>query len=299
MATSGTVRANGQDLYFEVHGEGDPLVLIMGIGYDSSLWLLHQVPALAREFRVVIFDNRDAGRSARSSGPYGIADMADDVAGLLDALAIGRAHMLGLSMGALIAQEFAVRHGDRLDRMVLSGPDAAPARQAFHPIQVWNWVKANDSLGDMFAAQQFSWLFSPSFLRNDAAVEQTAEFLSSNPNPVLPEAYARQAQAYLEYDPTDRMAAITAPVLVVVGEQDLLTPPWIAREVAAAIPGARLEIMRGDGTSHVVALERPDDFNRLVMGFLLESSPPAMASGGFNVPEVARGARWAAQDPRS
>ncbi|HSM59427.1 MAG TPA: hypothetical protein VK849_01465 [Longimicrobiales bacterium] len=69
METSGTVRANDQELYFEVHGEGDPLVLIMGIGYDSSLWTLHQVPALAREFQVVIFDNRDVGRSAGSGGP--------------------------------------------------------------------------------------------------------------------------------------------------------------------------------------------------------------------------------------
>lgn len=268
METSGTVRANDQELYFEVHGEGDPLVLIMGIGYDSSLWMLHQVPALAREFQVVIFDNRDVGRSAGSGGPYTIADMADDVAGLMDALGLARAHVLGLSMGALIAQEFAVRHGHRLDRLVLSGPDAAPARQVFHPIAVWDWVKARDTGGAMFAAQQFAWLFSTAFLRNSAGVQQTIEFLSSNPNPVGVEGYARQAHAYLKYDPADRLAGIDSPTLVVVGEQDLLTPPWIAREVAAAIPRAHLEVIMGDGASHVLPLERPDDFNRLVMRFL-------------------------------
>ena len=283
MATSGTVRANTQELYFEVHGAGDPLVLIMGIGYDSSLWMLHQVPALSRAFKVVIFDNRDAGRSAPASGPYTIADMADDVAGLLDALEIPRAHLLGLSMGALIAQEFALRHGERLDRLVLSGPDAAPARQVFHPIAVWNWVKANDASGATFAAQQFTWLFSSAFLRNHAAVQQTIDFLSANPNPIASDAYARQAHAYLEYDPAGRLSGIKAPTLVVVGEQDLLTPPWIAREVAAAIPGAQLEIIAGNGASHVVPLERPDEFNRLVTHFL---TTPHVAAAGATAPSA-------------
>ena len=92
--------------------------------------------------------------------------------------------------------------------------------------------------------------------------------LASNPNPVEPEAYDRQAEAYLHFDALDRLGDIDAPALVIVGEQDLLTPPWVAREVADGIPGARFEIVTGDGSSHVVPLERPDDFNRLVMNFL-------------------------------
>src|SRR6478609_5507680 len=78
---SGTVRANGQELYYEIHGQGPPLVLLMGIGYDSSLWTLQQVPVLLTRFSVVLLDNRDAGRSSRADHPYTIADMADDVAG--------------------------------------------------------------------------------------------------------------------------------------------------------------------------------------------------------------------------
>src|SRR3954447_10414703 len=92
LAPSGTAHANGQELYYEVHGDGPPLLLLMGIGYDSSLWTLAQVPALSTQFRVVLMDNRDAGRSSRADHPYRIADMADDVAGLLDALAIQRTH---------------------------------------------------------------------------------------------------------------------------------------------------------------------------------------------------------------
>jgi 3-oxoadipate enol-lactonase len=268
--SSGTVRANGQELYYEVHGSGPPLVLVMGIGYDSSLWTLVQVPALSTQFRVVLVDNRDAGRSSRASHPYRIADMADDLAGLLDGLAIPQAHLLGLSMGGMIALEFALRHPNRLDRLVLAGTGAAPAQSAVDPIQTWSWVKANDQTGDVFGGQQFVSLFSTSFLRNHEAVRDTAELLASNPYPMTPEAYGRQADAYRHFDALDRLGAITAPTLVVVGEQDLLTPPWIAREVADAIPGARFEVIRGDGSSHVVPIERPDDFNQLVTDFLAE-----------------------------
>lgn len=267
---SGRVPSNGQELYYEIHGDGPPLVLVMGIGYDSSLWTLQQVPVLSTRFRVVLLDNRDAGRSSRADHPYDIADMADDLAGLLDALDIDRTHLLGLSMGSMIGLEFALRHADRLDRLVLAGPNAAPARSTVDPISIWNWVKTHDPGGEIFGAQQFTWLFSSAFLRNQQAVQETAALLSSNPNPVKPEAYDRQSQAYLRFDALDRIHDIQAATLVIVGEQDLLTPPWVAREVAAGIPGARLEIVTGEGSSHVLPLERPDDFNRLAMTFLTE-----------------------------
>jgi pimeloyl-ACP methyl ester carboxylesterase len=220
-------------------------------------------------FQVVIFDNRDVGRSAVASHPYTVADMADDVAALMDAMHIERAHVLGLSMGGMVGQEFALRHPTRLHRLVLSGCGAAPARVAFDPIRTWNWVKANDKSGEIFACQQFTWLFSQAFLRNKDAVEQTIAFLTGNPNPVGAEAYDRQAQAYLGHDALDRLAGITAPTLVVVGEQDLLTPPWVCREVADRIPGSQFEVIRGDGASHVVPIERPHDFNQLVATFLM------------------------------
>jgi 3-oxoadipate enol-lactonase len=265
---SGAVRTNGQELFYEVHGEGPALVLLMGIGYDSSLWTLQQVPVLCTRFRVVILDNRDAGRSSRADHPYTIADMADDVAGLLDALDIQRTHLLGLSMGSMIGMEFALRHADRLDQLVLAGPGAAPARSAIDPISIWNWVKSNDPSGEVFGGQQFTWLFSTAFLRNQPAVQDTIALLASNPNPVEPVAYDRQAQAYLHFDALDRLGGIKAPTLVIVGEQDLLTPPWVAHEVARGIPGALIKIVTGDGSSHLVPLERPDEFNQLVMDFL-------------------------------
>jgi 3-oxoadipate enol-lactonase len=270
LAQSGTVQANGQELYYEVHGEGPPLVLVMGIGYDSSLWTLEQVPVLSTQYQVILVDNRDAGRSSKARHPYTIADMADDLAGLLDALGIQHSHLLGLSMGGMIALEFALRHGDRLDRLVLTGTGAAPARSAVDPIQIWSWIKANDPTGEVFGGHQLVSLFSTKFLRNHQAVRDTAALLANNPYPMSHEAYQRQAAAYLQFDALDRLTAITAPTLVIVGEQDLLTPPWIAREVAKGIPAARFETIRGDGSSHVLPIERPGEFNQLVLDFLSE-----------------------------
>jgi 3-oxoadipate enol-lactonase len=265
---SGTIKNNGQELYYEVHGEGAPLVLIMGIGYDATLWGLYQIPVLSKEFQVVAFDNRDVGRSSQATGPYTIADMADDVAGLMDGLHIEHAHMLGISMGGMIAQEFALRHPDRLDKLILSGTGAATGRAKFDPISIWNFVKQHDTEGLTFAAQQFLWLFSTDFLRNHQAVDQTLAMLGSNPNPVSPEAYSRQASAYIQHDALDRIGNIKAATLVITGERDRLTPPWIGRELADAIPGAKFHLIDGPGSSHVVPLERPEDFNKIVLSFL-------------------------------
>lgn len=268
MSKSGTVRANGQELYYEVHGEGQPVILVMGIGYDCTLWTLAQVPALSQRFQVIIFDNRDAGRSSQATSAYTIADMADDTAAVMDALNIKKAHVCGLSMGGMIAIEFALRHPDRLDRMILTGTPGAPARSIFHPIMTWNWVKANDKTGETFTGEQFTWLFSGAFLRNKEAVQQTIAMLSSNPNPVGPAAYNRQAQAFLKFDVLDRLSGVKARTLCIVGEQDILTPVHECREVADKIPGAKFEVIKGDGSSHGVPIERSDDFNGLVTKFL-------------------------------
>jgi len=262
------IRTNDQTLYYEVHGQGPPLVLVMGIGYDSGLWKLAQVPALSERFRVIIFDNRDVGQSSKARAPYSIGDMADDVAGLLDALDIKRAHILGLSMGGMIAQQVALRHPSRVDRLVLTGCGAAPARTTFDPIRAWAWIKAHDTTGEAFACEQLCWLFSTAFRRNREAVDSTLAMLASNPNPVAADAYQRQANAYLQYDALEQLQGIRAQTLMIAGEQDLLTPPWVCKEVASKIPGARFELIVGDGASHVVPLERPDDFNALVGRFL-------------------------------
>jgi 3-oxoadipate enol-lactonase len=265
---SGYVDTNGQQIYYEMHGEGESLILIMGIGGDSTMWAPYQVPAFSTKYQVIVLDNRDAGRSSKATSSYTIADMADDVAGLLDGLGIERAHILGISMGGMIAQEFALQHPDRLNKMILTGTGGATGRAKFDPIMAWNFVKQHDTDGPAFAAQQFIWLFSTDFLRNHQAVDKTLALFAGNPNPFSPEAYARQAEAYLQHDALNRLKDVKVPTLVISGEQDRLAPPWIARELAGAIPDAMFRLVEGSGASHALILERPDDFNKIVMSFL-------------------------------
>src|SRR5215470_8594687 len=120
------------ELYYEEHGSGEPLLCIMGFATDSTGWLL-QVPEFAKRYRTIVFDNRGVGRSSKPTSAYTIHEMADDAAGLLDHLGIARAHVLGLSMGGMIAQELVLRHPQRVRGLVLAAtfpePDAATEEQ--------------------------------------------------------------------------------------------------------------------------------------------------------------------------
>ncbi len=147
-------------------------------------------------------------------------------------------------MGAMIAQEFALRYPKRLDKLVFYRRwRRYGARQVQIRVQVWSFVKLHDAEGMTFAAQQFLWLFSTDFLRNHQAVDETLAVLGSNPNPVTPEAYQRQANT-CSTDALDRIGKIVARTLVVTGERDRLIQPWIGREVAEANPGATLQTER-------------------------------------------------------
>ncbi|MDH5404431.1 MAG: alpha/beta hydrolase [Candidatus Heimdallarchaeota archaeon] len=267
---SGVMETNGQNLYYEVHGEGSPLVLIMGLGYDSSLWGLQQIPAFSKEYKVIVFDNRDVGRSSQANETYSLVDMANDLAGLLDGLGVNKAHILGFSMGGAIAQEFAINHPEKVDKLILVGTAADDARASFDALNVWKFVKNNDSQGMVFATQQFVWLFSDDFLRNKDAVNQTLQLLGSNPNPQGPDAFSRQVDAAVKHDSLDRLNQIQAKTLVISSERDLIRPPWMGKKLADGIPKAKFKLIEGPGASHVVVLERPEEFNNIVLHFLKE-----------------------------
>src|SRR5207244_8092823 len=127
-----TATVDSIELYYEEHGRGDPLLLIMGLAADSTAWMF-QVPDFAERYRTIVFDNRGVGRSSKPRGPYTIHEMADDAAGLLDVIGIERAHVVGVSMGGMIAQELALRHPERVRGLVLGctypEPDAEAERQ--------------------------------------------------------------------------------------------------------------------------------------------------------------------------
>ncbi len=265
------------ELYYEEQGSGDPLLLIMGLAADSTAWL-YQVPDFARHYRTITFDNRGVGRSAKPAGPYSIAGMADDAAGLLDVLAIERAHVVGVSMGGMIAQELALRHPARVRGLVLActfpEPDANALRQSeLSAGQLGGSVGADGAvqfdparLDPMMLFQHLMpKVFSPQFLQQDLP-KLMQLFGGALQWGFSMDAILAQVAAVMGHRTVDRLHQIQAPTLVITGDADLLVSPANSDILAREIPNARL--VKVPGGSHGFNFEIPDVFNREVLSFL-------------------------------
>jgi len=260
------VDANGIRIYVETYGAGAPLLLIMGLGASHETWFA-QREAFATAHRVIAFDNRGAGRSDCPAAPWTVPDMAADAVGVLAALGVARADVLGVSMGGMIAQEIAIRYPERVDRMVVAMSFARPdpIRRTFLLHRRWARLQGADSLQESIA--NLPWLLSASLLSDGARLGEIIESFASVPF-VSPQAYANQVDAILEYETLTRLPAVRAPTLVVAAAEDVLTPVFLSEEIAAAIPGARLVVLpRGN---HAAQVEYADAFNAAVLEWLGE-----------------------------
>ena len=261
-----TAVRTGITLNYEISGEGDPLLLVMGTSGSMPLWG-EMIPRLAERYRVIAFDNRGLGGSDRGEGAISVASMAEDTSALLEALEIPRAHAMGWSLGSAVVQELALTHPDQVATAVLyatwaqcDGFQRSVLTALRHPYAKRDMEAALATAGIAFSPQlldhpDFAAMLEPmlpAFPQTDEQMQVTVE----------------QWDADLAHDTQDRLGDIAVPTLVIVGEQDLLTPPWQAEKVAKAIPGAQFELLTGPGSSHGVHIERPEDVARLVTGFL-------------------------------
>ncbi|HYV56441.1 MAG TPA: alpha/beta hydrolase [Candidatus Nitrosopolaris sp.] len=265
------------DLYYDEQGSGDPLLLVMGLAADSAAWMF-QVPDFARHYRTIVFDNRGVGRSAKPPGPYTIHEMADDTAGLLDVLGIARAHVVGVSMGGMIAQELALRHPDRVRGLVLActypEPDAEVERQReFSVAQFGGTVAADGEMRIDLTALDPMLFFQHLLPRvfNQAFIDQDLPKLMQLFSGALQygfsmEAILGQVAAVMGHRATERLHQIKARTLVITGDADLLIPPANSRVLAEHIPNAKLVTIPGG--SHGFNFETPERFNREVLDFL-------------------------------
>ena len=264
------LRANGVELRVEVIGEGPPLLLVMGLGASLETWVA-QRDAFAARHRLILFDNRGAGESAVPPPPWTVVDMAADAVGVLDALGIARAHVLGVSMGGMIAQEMAIRWPDRVDRLVVAlsfgRPD--PIRRAFLLFRRWARLQGADLVQESIA--HLPWLVSPSVLNDGERLERLLAVVGAMPM-MAPESYGHQIDAILEHDTVSRLHHVRAPTLVLAAAEDVLTPVAFSAEIAAAIPDARLVVLPGGG--HAVQVEDPEAFNSAVLEFLSNEKNP-------------------------
>jgi pimeloyl-ACP methyl ester carboxylesterase len=226
-----TVNVNDITINYEIFGEGEPLLVIQGMGVDiASVRTMNE--RLGERYRVIAFDSRGAGRTSKPDIPYSIEMMVNDTIGFLDALGIKKAHVLGISMGSMIAIALAADHPERVKGLVLH---VAFHRVAFLQKAIWTLMWSTGTGRKKMIAM--------------------SDFIFRQQNPPTPESFLRQGLAPLAFDGRNLLQRIRAPTLIINGTKDQAVPMKITRELARGIPGTKLILAEGD---HLFAAKDPD-----------------------------------------
>ncbi|HEC72206.1 MAG TPA: alpha/beta hydrolase [Thermoplasmatales archaeon] len=267
---------DGFKICYYVFGEGEPLILISGLGMDNTGWI-YQVPVFKDFFKVIIFDNRGIGKSSRTLGPYTIKMMADDVVNLMKYLGIKSAHILGSSMGGMIAQEIAINYPLRVNKLVLCSTSPRPRQLFLKKLSEGLKDLLNDKIEDVVEVDSKKEIFekavsyillqavSEEFLKkNKKLVEETFKRYLSNPYYI--ETFLKQVRAIRWHNTLDRLNLIEAETLILAGDKDRLVSPENAKILAERIPNSKVKIFKNVG--HAMHLEIPEKFNKTVLDFL-------------------------------
>lgn len=256
---------NGINIYYETHGLGDPLVLIMGLRRNAEWWY-GQIPTLSKHFKVLAFDNRGAGRSEKPIMEYSIRLFADDTAALMKALQIERAHILGISMGGYIAQELAINYPEMVRSLILGCTSAGGERVVLMSPERLKKFTANEGLlPEQILRKDMDIYFSDEYIKNH--LEKIEEFIEISLRYYQPpDAFGRQFAACLKHDTVKRLSRIAVPTLIMSGDDDPLVPPENSRILKELIPHAELYFY--PGCRHCFFIEKGEEFNQKVITFL-------------------------------
>ena len=265
----------GVELYFESHGQGEPLILIPATGFSADVWLAHQVPVLSKSLKVILHDPRGCGRSTHSKGVYTIDQLANDVVALLDHLGIGSAHVLGHSMGGRIGLSMALNFPSRVKSLVLASSGSGPAARS--------GSDCVPGLPFRLVVELIAMGFEE-FVRHEICESDTyftREFRARYPERVkafynvawsthakLPE-YVQLCIARSTWEATHRLGDVGVPTLVVVGDQDVVGSNHVAQAevLAKRIPGSEHKILKGQ--SHGFFWQVPEDTNSWIIAWVL------------------------------
>lgn len=263
--SAGRVAVGDIKMYCEVHGHGEPLLLIMGLGGHSLDWGWIVPQKLADRYKVILFDNRGSGQSDQR-GPCTIEQMAGDTVGLMDALAIDRAHVLGGSMGGMIALQMALDHPERVNKLVLGATSAGGRSRVFPPSEIQKFFYPRQDLsphdyllwtGEVCYPQEF-------IVAHPEIVERKIQANLAYPGTLA--AYMAQLEAFMAFDVEQRLNTIHVPTMVIIGNRDVLTPPPNSFLMAGAIPGAQIREIEGAG--HIFWISHPEETVSIVTDFL-------------------------------
>ena len=257
--------ADNTRIHFEVTGKSGatPVLMIQGLGASKNAWNLQRI-AMATRFRIISFDNRGAGRSDKPTEPFTLEQMADDALAVLDAAGIETAHVVGASMGGVISQIVAVKfpHRVRSLTLVCTACRNHPWRQEL--LQSWAKTAADKGMIEV-GKEAAQWVMSPrSFRRLVPAFTWMGPLAALRPR----HSFVSQIDAILNTreDLVDQLSTITAPTMVIVGNQDILTPRGDSEEIAERIPNAELVVI--SGAAHGLMMEHSSTFNRILIEFL-------------------------------
>jgi pimeloyl-ACP methyl ester carboxylesterase len=253
------------DLHYEVYGDGEPLVLIPGFAAGAWIWF-KQIDPLAKKFRVITFDPRGIGKSSFKGEAITMQLLANDTAALLQALGIEQAHILGVSFGGFVAQDFALAYPGATRSLSLCCTSFGGPKHVAPSLDTLTAVLSTDGFNtEARIRRNLMPAFSPDFvLSHPNEVDEVIKLRLENP--IVEEAYRAQLAAGLGFNAELRVGAIKAPTLVLSGDADAIVPAQNSRNLAEQIPGARLRLV--EGGSHLFFIEHVAEFNRIVVEFL-------------------------------
>lgn len=257
-----TVQVDDIEMAYKVLGQGEPLVMIPGLSATMDVWAPRFLEDLSSRFRVILFDSRGMGETSEGSEEFTIDRFADDLAGLLDALEIEKAHVLGWSMGGDVALAFAVRHPEKLDRLIVYAGDCGGAQRVF-TAEVYREL---EMLADpnLDPSESFSILFPEGWMESHPDYWKDFTNITETSSP---ENIKKQSDAYINWEGVyDQLPNISRPTLIATGTEDISTPPENSTILAASIPGSWL--VRFEGAGHGLMYQYPDEFAQIIIDFV-------------------------------
>lgn len=262
------VEANGIRIAYDRRGHGPPLVMIAGVGYGG--WVFQQqVADFEPHFETITFDNRGVGASDKSDEPYSVELFARDTLGLMDALEIDRAHVLGASLGGMIALQMALDAPNRVDKLVLCATTHGGPHVDYPDVEVLQFLGQRAGTPEERFEKGFELSFSDGFLQsNPPVLDRIRDQLLDRPQP--DDAYQRQAMAPMDFNAEPRLDEIEHSALVITGSADRVVPPANGKRLAEKLPNAQLKILENAG--HLCFIEQAETFNQTAIEFLKGAS---------------------------